>query len=462
MLRILFGAAIALLPAPADAQGTIPGCHAAPRDCTVCPACCRHYTPAACKSCVKEECTSAARKCEVGGGCNVCGACCKDYLTNSTADCDACVKGGCALQCHSKAEKCSTACIKTCWTDVFKSPCLVDCFTSRKGVLLLLGVLLPFAGRLLWDYVCSSIRRYLFPHLKRFVCQRFCCCCPKCCGGSGCDDNGARDRPLLTPNTGGYTMSELVFSEVDSSWASALHVNGQSPYGAAATAAARLVLWHWLQPTLYYAVFWSYWGELDKWQRGFGTAVAVREALYALTVLVVLCRNPAFLLVDVGASVRDKGAANWEDVPIAGYGFLAMYVLAPEKLAAIAAVGKGKGRQGQMSSNKGLWKLLILGEIALDLCGGAALVAGVASPAGLVPALAVGYGVTALGGLCFIVVFVHHCCHCCRAPMVGSIGLHGSPESRIRDPVFAKDLSHFSDMHSVQYRQPAYSTHYPS
>ena len=49
-----------------------------------------------------------------------------------------------------------------------------------------------------------------------------------------------------------------------------------------------------------------------------------------------------------------------------------------------------------------LWLLLMLGGALLDLCGVAALVAGLLSPAGLVPALAVGYGATTLGGLCAI------------------------------------------------------------
>jgi hypothetical protein len=34
--------------------------------------------------------------------------------------------------------------IKTCWTEVAKSPCLEDCLTSRKGVLLILHA--PGAG----------------------------------------------------------------------------------------------------------------------------------------------------------------------------------------------------------------------------------------------------------------------------------------------------------------------------
>jgi hypothetical protein len=187
----------------------------------------------------------------------------------------------------------------------------------------------------------------------------------------------------------------------DNCWEEAVATNGQSSCGAVFTAAARLVLWHWLQPALYYAVFLSYWAELDNWQRGFGSAVAVREALYALTVLAALCGNPAFLLVNIGASVRDEGDG---DFTKKGYAFLALYVLAPEKVVAFAAFDQGG------YDNDILFYALPLGGILLDLCGVAALVAGLLSPAGLIPALAVGYGATALGGLCFIVLWVHDFC----------------------------------------------------
>ena len=44
-----------------------------------------------------------------------------------------------------------------------------------------------------------------------------------------------------------------------SSWADAVAANGQSPFGAAAAAAAtKLLLWHWLQPALYFTVFNCY------------------------------------------------------------------------------------------------------------------------------------------------------------------------------------------------------------
>ena len=141
-------------------------------------------------------------------------------------------------------------------------------------------------------------------------------------------------------------------------------------------------------------VFGAYWAGLDGWQKGFGAAVAVREALYVLATLVGLAYNPAFLLVDVGASVRDKDG----DFP--GYVFLGLYVLAPEKFVAVAAFFEGG------ADKEGLGVLLAFGGVLLDLCGVAALVAGLLSPAGLAPALAVGYGATALGGLFIIGFFV--------------------------------------------------------
>ena len=197
-----------------------------------------------------------------------------------------------------------------------------------------------------------------------------------------------------------------LLDQTGSSWAKVVATNGQSPLGAAAAAAARLLLWHWLQPALYFAVFGAYWPELNGWQRGFGGAVAAREALYFLTTAAALHYNPAFLLVDVAATVRDKEAGEnyWGHAApcvCGGYAFLAMYVLAPEKFVALA-LGLGRGSWSADCCLGGsclgdLWVLLLVGGALLDLCGVAALVAGLHSLAGLAPALAVGYGVAALG-----------------------------------------------------------------
>ena len=63
-------------------------------------------------------------------------------------------------------------------------------------------------------------------------------------------------------------------------------------------------------------------GELDGLQLWLGGFVAGREALYTLMVLACTCVNPAFLLVDVGASVRDETAGG--NAIESGYSFLFM------------------------------------------------------------------------------------------------------------------------------------------
>ena len=56
-------------------------------------------------------------------------------------------------------------------------------------------------------------------------------------------------NPRTGYSPGGYTLRFLT-DGVGSSWAKAVAINGQSPCGAAVTAAAKLLLWHWLQPAL--------------------------------------------------------------------------------------------------------------------------------------------------------------------------------------------------------------------
>jgi hypothetical protein len=206
-----------------------------------------------------------------------------------------------------------------------------------------------------------------------------------------------RDQRLAAQNNketgdtapkGGYTFNML--RTRGNSWARALAANDQSAAGGALTAVGRLLFCHWVQPALYWAVFACFYDQIDGAQWGFGWAVAVREALYLLTTLVALYANPAFLLVDVGASVRDVTAGG---VGSSGYGFLALYVLAPEKFVACAAYGNGG--LGWMC----MMILALLGGALLDLCSVGALIAGLAAGNLLPGALAVGYAATTLDGL---------------------------------------------------------------
>eukprot|EP01044_Picomonas_judraskeda_P017228 COSAG03_NODE_3202_length_2147_cov_0.996094_2_plen_158_part_00 len=142
-----------------------------------------------------------------------------------------------------------------------------------------------------------------------------------------------------------------------------------------------------------------YWGEIDADQRFVGVGVAVREALYFAWTLVALRSNPAFLLVDVATTMRDKrrGAS-----PRDAYFFLALYVLAPEKF--VMLVGFGNHNMGRYDKFFVIpWIILsTLGGVLGDLCGVLALVDVVVrwlEGGSMLAALAVGYGATTLGAL---------------------------------------------------------------
>ena len=227
---------------------------------------------------------------------------------------------------------------------------------------------------------------------------------------SCCKEEEAGWQALPGGGGGGFTMWDLN-DGLNTGWDKAREKNRQRPCGALCLAAARLLLWHWLQPVVYFMVLGCHWAELDAVQRGFGAAVAVREALYIAATLLGLCANPAFLLVDVGASVRVTGKSGAQG----GWPFLALYALAPEKYVLMAALGNG-GRNlrgmvlvegldfGAICAHSGCAAISIAGVVGLlDLAAVGGLAAGLAAH-NLPPALAVGYGATALGLGCLVVL----------------------------------------------------------
>ena len=181
-----------------------------------------------------------------------------------------------------------------------------------------------------------------------------------------------------------FTMDNLC--RCSSSWGAAADANDMSAWGRSARGLTKALLWHVLQPTLYYYVFLDAYPTLEPVQRGLGYVVAAREALYLLSVLACTWVNPAFLIIDVGATVRDTEAQ--ADVK-GGYLFLAMYVIAPEKFVAFALFGEGGLGMG------GWENLALYGGALLDLCGLAALGEGLRVD-NLPPALLVGYAATTL------------------------------------------------------------------
>jgi len=183
----------------------------------------------------------------------------------------------------------------------------------------------------------------------------------------------------------------LTFS--GSSWGAARDCNGLSPRQAVRHGALTLLGWHLLQPALYFYVFFGAFSDLDRAQQVLGSLVAVREGVYALSVLACVAVNPAFLLVNARATARDED--NVGEVE-AGYGWLAMYVLAPEKFVVMALTDEG---------GCFMWTWFLCVGPLLDLCGMAALGAGLGA-GHLPPPLAVGYSVTTAGALVVAALFI--------------------------------------------------------
>ena len=166
------------------------------------------------------------------------------------------------------------------------------------------------------------------------------------------------------------------------SWQQTLAKSDIGPCQGAATALVRLVLWHWLQPVVYWTALSVYWDDLSTseqlwgvhWQRDFGIAVGVREAIYVAGTLCCLVLQPSFLLVDVKATFEeDTGSA-------------LMYITSPEKFVLMACANVTSGTVESI-----FWVAALL-TLALDLGALGALVA--AWLTGVTPpALMVSYGV---------------------------------------------------------------------
>jgi hypothetical protein len=186
---------------------------------------------------------------------------------------------------------------------------------------------------------------------------------------------GAVCAPQTGGGDGGFTMGDA--QQSTSSWARAVAANGQSARGAWVAAAARLLLWHWLPPALYLLALRSYRDRLAGYQLFFASMLAAGQAAYLLATLAALVMNPAFLLVDLHATWR-RGR----------FFRVALYALFPD-IFVVSGLD---------------WFAVLFGLVG-GFCltwfaGLLALAVAMRSPAGVVPALAVGYGVAAARILC--------------------------------------------------------------
>jgi hypothetical protein len=110
-------------------------------------------------------------------------------------------------------------------------------------------------------------------------------------------------------------------------WSRAAEELGYSKTAALATSFIVLVFLHLVQPAVYFFILNQYHSQMGNALLGLSKVVAVREAIYVLMVMYTLYARPAFLLVNLDASVRFRERI----------GVKLMYALAPEKFVAIIA-----------------------------------------------------------------------------------------------------------------------------
>ena len=140
--------------------------------------------------------------------------------------------------------------------------------------------------------------------------------------------------------------------------------------------------------------------QIDRVQLILGLVVLGREVLYIVFTLIALLRNPAFLLVNVGAK---RGVDTSEFIR---HGL--MFTLTPEKYVALAAFcGEAEAEEGCDAIAPFIRIFFIWVLLSCDCCAVAALVVGAMNYLPL--PLAVGYSVTGLAGLTAMPVLFVDC-----------------------------------------------------
>jgi hypothetical protein len=141
----------------------------------------------------------------------------------------------------------------------------------------------------------------------------------------------------------------------------------------------RLLLWHLLQPAVYFYLIHVYRRQLSNAIFGLAVVVGVREGLYMVFTLIALVVNPAFLLINLNTDDDFHKRVAWK----------ATYVFAPEfyvfqALANLCA--------------SGYFPMVFCFKVAADICGLVALCIGLSHPPFPDP-LAVCFALSIAGGL---------------------------------------------------------------
>jgi hypothetical protein len=286
-------------------------------------------------------------------------------------------------------------CLGSCWTGALQGgapPCLKTC-ADDQATLAALVVLLPYACRVL-DYCGNSLKDKMFPPSENKKDKK-----KKKKGKKEQKSPKGKYEKLESTESKSFTMKKLL-SE-NGNWEDAKE-HGWDSTAAPLCAFARIMFCHTAQPVLYWALFSL--ARADPALTGLslacGWCVAVREGVYLMATLCSLFVNPAFLLIDVPATVSDAPDDDDDEDGegggglVAGKTFLAAYVSAPQSYVLKALLGKSG-----LDQENDVQNFVLAGSFALDLCAVAALGSAVGGSDGVALSLIVFYAASAVGGL---------------------------------------------------------------
>lgn len=180
------------------------------------------------------------------------------------------------------------------------------------------------------------------------------------------------------------------------SWDGARRRLGFTKQLGVAVSVARVLLWHWLQPLLYFLVFYAYSDLLNTAQLYLGLAVAAREFIYIHLVVLLVFRKPGFFLFS--PSENDYFATFF-------------YVVMPETMCILYLTPKAEvgpphsATASTRTTRSAIYECAIFILIALDVCGAISVMCLILNQQWYWP-LMIGFLVTAIGGVIIILGFV--------------------------------------------------------
>jgi hypothetical protein len=236
-----------------------------------------------------------------------------------------------ALHCCAMAEPqescaaavCASSCF-SCWTAVSAPPCATACASGDQSWVLVVVAVAPYVVRCVFGVFTQTPRESKKKTKKKGKKSR-----------QKEEYEGLESTSSVAITQPKLTMARLLVDGSD--WDEAAAGASLVP----AQCAGRLLAWHIAQPLSVFVVFQATAPQLTCVQWWLGACICCREALHLVSLVLAVLTKPAFLLLDVPASVQQDQPDESTDSDAQYPGFatgrtvLALHTLSPEMFLAL-------------------------------------------------------------------------------------------------------------------------------